>query len=183
MPHFIITYHISLVNVQTNYSNNNLLIFDVKQLNEIMKFYYLCTLKVLWDSQGKSKMYYGMSRVKKQLLRKRSIASCLPVTLLKVNGYGVSATTIITESKTNLILLLFKQRGVAQVVTVIAVETWRWYDFDMISLHYMVTVWMSYRHHMFMENSTDKAALKINNSVSSPQQWQLFRKFSKRINE
>ena len=94
MTHFIITYHISLVNVQTNYSNSNLLILDVKQLNEIMKLYYLCTLKVLWDGQWKSKMYYGMSRVKNQLLRKRSIAGCLPVILLKINGYGVSATTL-----------------------------------------------------------------------------------------
>ena len=37
---FIITYHISLVNVQINYCNNNILNFDVKQLNVIMKIYY-----------------------------------------------------------------------------------------------------------------------------------------------
>ena len=30
---------------------------------------------------------------------------CLPVILLKINGYGVSATIIIAESKTDLILL------------------------------------------------------------------------------
>ena len=35
-----------------------------------MKVY---TLKALWDGQGKIKMYYGMSRVKKQLSGKRSI--------------------------------------------------------------------------------------------------------------
>ena len=74
MAHYIIAYHISLVNVQTNYCNNNLLILDVKQLNKIMKLYYFHTLKALWDGQGKSKMYYGMSRVKKQLSGKRSIA-------------------------------------------------------------------------------------------------------------
>ena len=72
--HYIITYHISLVNVQTNYCNNKLLILDVKQLNKIMKLYYFHTLKALRDGQGKSKMYYGMSRVKKQLSGKRSIA-------------------------------------------------------------------------------------------------------------
>ena len=63
----MITYHISVVNVQTNYYNNNLLILGVKQLNKIMKLYYFYTLKALWDGQGKIKMYYGMSRVKKQL--------------------------------------------------------------------------------------------------------------------
>ena len=73
VTHFIIAYHISLVKVQTNYCNNNLLILDVKQLNKIMKLYYFYTLKALWDDQGKSKMYYGMSKVKKQLSRKRSI--------------------------------------------------------------------------------------------------------------
>ena len=53
-----------LVNIQTNYCKNNLLILDVKQLNKIVKLYYFYTLKKLWDSQGKIKMYYGMSRVK-----------------------------------------------------------------------------------------------------------------------
>ena len=38
-----------------------------------MKLYYFYTLKAMWDGQGKSKMYYGMSRVKKQLSGKRSI--------------------------------------------------------------------------------------------------------------
>ena len=62
------------MDVQTNYCNNNLLIFDVKQLNKIMKLYYFYTLKAVWDGQGKIKMYYGMYRVKKQLSGKRSIA-------------------------------------------------------------------------------------------------------------
>ena len=73
MTHFILAYHISLVNVQTNYCNINLLILDVKQLNKIMKLYYFYTLKALWDGQDKTKMYYGMSKVKKQLSGKRSI--------------------------------------------------------------------------------------------------------------
>ena len=72
MTDFIITYRFSIVNVQTNYCNINLLILDVKQLNKIMKLYYLYTLKALWDGQGKIKMYYGMPRVKKQLSGKRS---------------------------------------------------------------------------------------------------------------
>ena len=38
-----------------------------------MKVYYFHTLKVLWDSKDEIKMYYGMSRVKKQLSGKRSI--------------------------------------------------------------------------------------------------------------
>ena len=74
MTHFIIAYHISLVNVQTNYYNNNLFILDVKQLNKIMELYYFYTLKALWDAQGIIKLYYWMSRVKKQLSGKRSIA-------------------------------------------------------------------------------------------------------------
>ena len=65
--------HVSLVNVQTNYCNDNLSIFDVKQLNKIMKLYNFYNLKALWDGQGKIKMYYGMSSLKKQLSGKRSI--------------------------------------------------------------------------------------------------------------
>ena len=74
MTHFIIAYHISLVNVQTNYCNNNLSILDVKKkLKKIMKSYYFYTLKALRDGRGKIKLYYGMSRVKKQLSGKSSI--------------------------------------------------------------------------------------------------------------
>ena len=40
-----------------------------------MKISYFYTLKALWDDQGKIKMYYGMSSVKKQLSGKRSIAN------------------------------------------------------------------------------------------------------------
>ena len=40
---FIIKYHLSSVDVQTNYCNNNLLTLDAKQLNKIMKLnYFLC---------------------------------------------------------------------------------------------------------------------------------------------
>ena len=73
VTHFIIAYHIFLVEVQTNYCDNNPLALGVKQLNEIIKLYYFYTLKDLWDGQGKIKMYYGMSKVKKQLSEKRSI--------------------------------------------------------------------------------------------------------------
>ena len=38
-----------------------------------MKLYYFYTLKAVWDGQGEVKMYYGMSRVKKQLSQKRPI--------------------------------------------------------------------------------------------------------------
>ena len=63
------------MNVQTNYYENNLLILAVKQLDKIIKIklYYFYTLKAPWDGQGKIKMYYGMSRVKKQLSGKRAI--------------------------------------------------------------------------------------------------------------
>ena len=45
---FIIAYHISLVNVQTKYCNNILLILDVKQLHKIMTFFlYFYTLKLI----------------------------------------------------------------------------------------------------------------------------------------
>ena len=73
VTHFIITYHISQVNVQINYCNNNILNFDVKQL-KIMKLCYFYTLKALWYGQAKIKMYYGMSKIKMQLSGKRSIA-------------------------------------------------------------------------------------------------------------
>ena len=75
MTHFIITYLISLGNVQTNYCKKNILTLDVEQLNKIIKLYYFYTLKALWDGQGKIKMYYGISRVKKQLSGKRFILS------------------------------------------------------------------------------------------------------------
>ena len=62
------------MNVQTNYCNNNLSILDVKKkLKKIMKPYYFYTLKALRDGRGKIKLYYGMSRVKKQLSGKSSI--------------------------------------------------------------------------------------------------------------
>ena len=63
----------TLVKVQTNCCNNNLLIVDVKQLNKIMKLYYFYTLKALRVGQDKIKMHYEMSSAKKQLLGKRSI--------------------------------------------------------------------------------------------------------------
>ena len=52
VTHSIIAYHISLVKVQTNYCNNNILILDVKQLNKIMKLYHFRNLKALWAGQG-----------------------------------------------------------------------------------------------------------------------------------
>ena len=70
MAHFIIEFHISLVKAQINYFNSNLLTLDVKLLIKIMK---LCYLKALIDGQGKIKIYYGMSRVKKHPSGKRSI--------------------------------------------------------------------------------------------------------------
>ena len=71
--HLIIAYHISLLKVQGNYFNNNLLILNVKQLNKFVKLYCFHTLKALWNGQGKIKIYYGMSRVKKQPSGKRFI--------------------------------------------------------------------------------------------------------------
>ena len=76
--------YITLVKVQANYYNN-ILILDVKQLIKIMKLYYFHILKALWDDQGKIKIFYGMSRVKKQLSRKRSIEKIL---ILMVIFYG-----------------------------------------------------------------------------------------------
>ena len=73
LAHFIIAYHNSLVKDQTNYYNKNQLILDVEQLNKTKKLYYCYAFNALWDGQGKIKMNYGMSRVKKQLSGKRSI--------------------------------------------------------------------------------------------------------------
>ena len=84
--------HVSLVNVQTNYCNNNLSIFDVKQLNKIMKLYNFYNLKALWDGQGKIKMYYGMSSLKKQLSGKRSIKLVVAFSSLFLIKLVLSAT-------------------------------------------------------------------------------------------
>ena len=92
MTHFIIAYSISLVKVQTNHCNNNLLILDVKQLNKIIRLYYCHTLKALWDGQGKIKMYYGMLRVKKQLSGKSSVWSGLIKYLKLSNCLGREPT-------------------------------------------------------------------------------------------
>ena len=70
--------------IQTNYCNNNPLTLDGKQLNKIIKLYFFHTLKALWDGQGKIKMYYGMSRVKKQLSGKRSIENNIQQPVLKL---------------------------------------------------------------------------------------------------
>ena len=73
------------MNNQTNYCNNNPLILNVKQLKKIMKGYYFYTLKALRDSRGKIKMYFGMSRVRKQLSGKRSINElCKVITYIKI---------------------------------------------------------------------------------------------------
>ena len=79
----IIAHHISLVKVQTNYYNNNILILDVKKLNKMMKLYHFHNLKALWDGQGKIKMYFGMYRVKKKLSGKMSIVNCLGKSFLQ----------------------------------------------------------------------------------------------------
>ena len=52
----MIAYYISLVNIQTNYCKNNLLIWYINQLNKIMKLHYFYTLKALWDGKGEIKM-------------------------------------------------------------------------------------------------------------------------------
>ena len=80
--------------VQTNYCNSNLLILDIKQLNKITKLYYFHTLKALWDDQGKIKMYYEMSKVKKQLLGKRSIVLLQSIVDNKKAAKAVSTLTI-----------------------------------------------------------------------------------------
>ena len=79
----IIAHHVSLVKVQTNYYNNNILILDVKKLNKMMKLYHFRNLKALWDGQGKIKMYFGMYRVKKKLSGKMSIVNCLGKSFLQ----------------------------------------------------------------------------------------------------
>ena len=62
--HFIIPHHISLVKVQTNYCNNNLLNLDVKQLNKIIKLCYFHILKALWDGRVKLRRIVGCQGLK-----------------------------------------------------------------------------------------------------------------------
>ena len=82
LPHFIFVYHISLVKVQTNYCNNNIpLTLDVKQLNKTIKRYYFHNFKALWDGKSKTKMYYGIFRIKKQLSGKKSVAFTVASTI------------------------------------------------------------------------------------------------------
>ena len=52
----------------------------------MMKLYYFYTLEALRDGQGKIKMHYGMSRVKKQLSGKRPISSETKSKKIRVNG-------------------------------------------------------------------------------------------------
>ena len=61
-----------------------------------------------------------ISTRKTQTQNQNKIASSLPVILPKINGYGVTTTTIITESKTDLVLLLLVtsyERRVSVVLT------------------------------------------------------------------
>ena len=64
------------MDVETNYSNNNLLTLDVKQLNKIMKLNYFYTLKALWDD------YRRMFRLKKKLSGKKYIAFCFKIAVM-----------------------------------------------------------------------------------------------------
>ena len=84
LTHFITTYHISLVKVQTNYCNNNLLILDVKQLNKINIFFIIKKKALL--ARVKLRCIMGC-RVKKQLSGKRYIAY-LPVLSQHLNPLG-----------------------------------------------------------------------------------------------
>ena len=59
MTRFIIAYHISLVDISSGRFS-----LDVKQLKKSWNFIIFIAL---WDAQGKIKMYYGMSKVKKQI--------------------------------------------------------------------------------------------------------------------
>ena len=59
-----------------------------------MKLYYFHTLKAMWDDQGKIKMYYEMSKVKKQLLGKRSIVLLRSIVDNKKAAKAVSTLTI-----------------------------------------------------------------------------------------
>ena len=64
-----------------------------------MKLYYFYILKALWNGQGKIKMYYGVSKVKKQLWGKRSIgnpAFCLALHLTGVHFRGDLQHTLVT---------------------------------------------------------------------------------------
>ena len=79
------------MDVQTNYCNNNLLTLDAKQLNKIMKLNYFYALKALWDGQGKMKIYYGMSRVKKQLSGKRYIAKTFKIRNIEIRGHSINS--------------------------------------------------------------------------------------------
>ena len=65
-----------------------------------MKLCYFYALKALWDCQGKIKMYYGMSRVKKQLSGKRSIGDAVTreEMLLYFNHYALYENYWVTKS-------------------------------------------------------------------------------------
>ena len=56
---------------------------------------------------------------------------------------------------------------VAQVITVIAVETWRWYDFDMMSWSHLDAMSMSDRHRMFTKLSLYPVILPILNLLTA----------------
>ena len=60
----------------------------------------------------------------------------------------------------------FVSTTVVQVITVITVEIWRWYGFDVISWRHMNAVSMSYRHHMLLKILITKLFWKL--TVLSP---------------
>ena len=62
-----------------------------------MKLYYFYTLKALWNGQGKIKMYYGMSKVKKQLSGKRSINGIDHIYLFYCSNLAVIGCFLISK--------------------------------------------------------------------------------------
>ena len=74
-----------------------------------MKLYYFYTLTALWDSQGKIKMYYGISMVQKQLSGKRVISakSKVPFWRYSVTKWPIVDSSIPCFSLLNVNLFLY----------------------------------------------------------------------------
>ena len=96
--HFIIKYHLQWTFKLTTV----IIIYWLWMQNNWTKSWNLITfyaLKALWDGQGKMKIYYGMSRVKKQLSGKRYIAKTFKIRNIEIRGHSINNYVTVKSTK------------------------------------------------------------------------------------
>ena len=96
--HFIIKYHLQWTFKLTTV----IIIYWLWMQNNWTKSWNLITfyaLKALWDGQGKMKIYYGMSSVKKQLSGKRYIAKTFKIRNIEIRGHSINNYVTVKSTK------------------------------------------------------------------------------------